>query len=74
MSAKNDHPEHHWLLMQESRRWWGNRFAESVFVWNQAMTHPVSRILPSNGMIQQVTFLLVFALLPLFRHIAQYPK
>jgi hypothetical protein len=46
---------------------WGKRFAESLCVWSGAMTHPISRIVRTNGMFPQVAFLLVLVLVSIYR-------
>jgi hypothetical protein len=44
--------------------------AESLCVWTVTMTHPVTRMLRTNRMFPQVTFLLVFFLVSTFRGLA----
>jgi hypothetical protein len=51
--------------------WWGKHSAESICVWTAAMTHPISKALRINGMFPQVSFLLVFVVLPMFRGLAR---
>lgn len=53
--------------MDRISTWWVRRLVDSVCVWDKAMRHPVSIMLPSAGVLPQVVFVLVFALLPLFR-------
>jgi hypothetical protein len=63
-----------WMAMASAfslvHEWWGKRFAESLCVWTVTMTHPVTRMLRTNRMFPQVTFLLVFFLVSTFRGLA----